>query len=45
MNTAPSQRSNVAAFAGAGLVIEADGEVEEEVEGDYEPVGEGELHK
>ena len=43
-NVAPGEEELVDVFSGAALVVEADGEVEEEVERDNQPVDRGELH-
>ena len=44
-DVAPGEEKLIDAFAGAGFVVKADGQVKEEVEGDYQPVDGGELHK
>ncbi len=44
-DVAAGEEEFVDVFPGAGFVVEADGEVEKEVERDYQPVDGGELHK
>ena len=44
-DVAAGEEELIDVLAGAGLVVEADGEVEEEVERDYQPVDGRELHK